>query len=92
MLDKLSSRDQGVDTQIRPEMFDTQFPTNVDGHDVTLHMTRHPEPEAGFTDITACIMSGHIMTEMLWPRDMGKSSDVFFLERNSHHKFRQLSQ
>lgn len=77
MLDMLSSRDQGVDTQIRPEMFDTKLPTNVDDHDLTPQMTQQPESNPGFTNITICIMNCTIITEMLWsphPSDSSKST------------------
>ncbi|KGO67511.1 Transcription factor, fungi [Penicillium italicum] len=71
MLDMLSSGDQGVDTQIRSEMFDTQFPSNVDDDDITLYMTDPPLSKTGFTNTTMCIMNSQIMTEMLWPRQGG---------------------
>lgn len=73
MLDMLSSGDQGVDTQIRSEMFDTQFPSNVDDDDIALYMTDQPLPKTGFTNTTICIMNCQIMTEMLWPRQGGYS-------------------
>ncbi|CAG8885723.1 unnamed protein product [Penicillium egyptiacum] len=73
MLDMLSSGDQGVDTQIRPEMFDTQFPSNIDDDAIALYMTDQPLPKTGFTNTTICIMSCHIMTEILWPRRGGYS-------------------
>ncbi|KAJ6065738.1 hypothetical protein N7444_001391 [Penicillium canescens] len=60
LLDMLSSRDQDVDTQIRPGMFDTQFPTNVDD-DLILHMPNLPMPKSGFTDNSLCIMNSQIM-------------------------------
>ncbi|KZN83463.1 putative transcriptional regulatory protein [Penicillium chrysogenum] len=73
MLDMLSSGDQGVDTQIRPEMFDTQFPSNIDDDDIALCMTDWPLPKTGFTNITICIMTCQIMTGILWPRQCGYS-------------------
>jgi hypothetical protein len=73
MLDMLSSGDQGVDTQIRPEMFDTEFPSNIDDDDIALYMTDQPLPKTGFTNITICIMNCQIMTEILWPRQGGYS-------------------
>ncbi|KAK9851300.1 Fungal transcriptional regulatory protein [Penicillium brevicompactum] len=75
MLDMLSSRDQGVDTQIRPEMFDTKFPINIDDHDLTPQMTQQPESKTGFTNITICVMNCSIMTEMLWSPHSGDSNE-----------------
>ncbi|KAJ5957881.1 hypothetical protein N7501_012160 [Penicillium viridicatum] len=57
LLDMLSSEDQGVDTQIRSEMFDTQFPSNVDDDDISLYMKDQPLPKTGFTNTTICIMN-----------------------------------
>jgi hypothetical protein len=67
LLDMLSSGDQGVDTQIRPGMFDTQFPTNVDDDELILHMPNLPKPKSGFTDNSLCIMNSQIMTNLYWP-------------------------
>jgi hypothetical protein len=83
LLDMLSSRDQGVDTQIRPEIFDTQFPTNVDDQYLLLNMTQHPEPNIGFTNMTVCIMFSEIMIKILWSRDPGQSSDKSTYEKES---------
>ncbi|CRL19980.1 Fungal transcriptional regulatory protein, N-terminal [Penicillium camemberti] len=73
LLDMLSSEDQGVDTQIRSEMFDTQFPSNVDDDDIALDMKDQPLPKTGFTNTTICIMNCQVMNEMLWPRQGGYS-------------------
>ncbi|KAJ5359861.1 hypothetical protein N7517_009052 [Penicillium concentricum] len=73
LLDMLSSGDQGVDTQIRPEMFDTHFPGNVDDDDIGLHLTDQSSPKTGFTNTTICIMNCQIMNDMLWPRQGGYS-------------------
>ncbi|KAJ5770702.1 uncharacterized protein N7511_002753 [Penicillium nucicola] len=66
LLDMLSSGDQGVDTQIRPEMFDTQFPANIDDDDLILNMPNSPKSKSGFTDSTLCIMNSQIMTRLYW--------------------------
>ncbi|OQE41352.1 hypothetical protein PENCOP_c005G01817 [Penicillium coprophilum] len=73
LLDMLSSGDQGVDTQIRPEMFDTRFPSNVDDDDIGLHLTDQPSPKTGFTTTTICIMNCQVMKEILWPCQGGYS-------------------
>ncbi|CAG8143197.1 unnamed protein product [Penicillium salamii] len=83
MLDMLSSRDQGVDTQIRPEMFDTKSPLNVDDHLLTPQMTEYPEPSIGFTNITICVMNCSMMTEILWSEKLGESSNQSTQDRAS---------
>ncbi|KAJ5655486.1 hypothetical protein N7507_007436 [Penicillium longicatenatum] len=57
ILDMLSSEDQGIDMQIRPETFDTQFPTNVNGDELEPPMLELPPEKRGFTDITLCIIT-----------------------------------
>jgi hypothetical protein len=84
LLDVLSSRDQGVDTQIRPEIFDTQFPANVDDDDLALHMPDPPKPKSGFTDSTLCIMNSQIMTRLYWQCDsMNGNSKMSIQDRET---------
>ncbi|KAI9039639.1 Zn(II)2Cys6 transcription factor [Aspergillus affinis] len=66
MLDILYSEDQGTDTQIRPEMFDTRPPLNIDSDDLSSNMAELPPPQAGLTDITLCIIQYEIMTHLSW--------------------------
>lgn len=85
ILDMLSSGDQGVDTQITPGMFDTQFPTNVDDDDLAPQMTDPPSPKIGFTDTTICMMNCRIITEILWPRQSMKAySNMSTPDRENH--------
>ncbi|CAG7932026.1 unnamed protein product [Penicillium olsonii] len=81
LLDMLSSRDQGVDTQIRPEIFDTKLPLNVDDHELMPDMAEYPEPKIGFTNITICIMNSFMMSEMLWSEQSGDFSNTSTEER-----------
>ncbi|KAL3450331.1 fungal-specific transcription factor domain-containing protein [Aspergillus insuetus] len=62
ILDMLCSEDQGTETQIRPGMFDTQFPVNANGDELFVDMESLPEPQQGFTDITLCILHCEMMT------------------------------
>ena len=66
ILDILCSEDQGSDTQIRPEMFDTRPPLNIDSEDLSPIMTEMPSPQTGFTDITLCIIQCEIMAHLSW--------------------------
>ncbi|KAK1139835.1 hypothetical protein N8T08_011161 [Aspergillus melleus] len=66
VMDILCSEDQGTDTQIRPEMFDTRPPLNIDSKDLSPNMTEMPSPQAGFTDITLCIIQCEIMAHLSW--------------------------
>lgn len=67
ILDMLCSEDQGTDTQIRPEMFDTKIPSNIDIDDLAPDRSIPSPPRAGFTDITLCIIQGEIMLNLYWP-------------------------
>ncbi|KXG46657.1 Transcription factor [Penicillium griseofulvum] len=64
ILDMLCSEDQGVDMQIRPGAFDTNFPTNVDGDDLESDMIELPPEKKGFTDITLCIISCFMINDV----------------------------
>lgn len=66
VLDMLCSEDQETDTQIRPEMFNTKPPSNIDIDDLAPDMTSLPTPRAGFTDITLCIIQCEMMTNLYW--------------------------
>ncbi|EEA26375.1 hypothetical protein TMatcc_005358 [Talaromyces marneffei ATCC 18224] len=79
ILDMLCSEDQGTDPQIWPDMFDTKIPSNIDGNDLTPHMTVLPAVHQGHTDITLCIINCEIISNLYW--------SVKFLNKNS----RQLS-
>jgi hypothetical protein len=67
ILDFLCSEDQGTDTQIRPEMFNTKIPSNVDIDDLAPDRSIPSPPPAGFTDITLCIIQSEIMLKLYWP-------------------------
>ncbi|GLI80393.1 hypothetical protein PoHVEF18_008747 [Penicillium ochrochloron] len=67
ILDFLCSEDQGTDTQIRPEMFNTKIPSNVDIDDLAPDQSIPSPPQAGFTDITLCIVQSEIMFKLYWP-------------------------
>lgn len=67
ILDMLCSEDQGTDTQIRPEMFDTKIPSNVNIDDLAPDMTTPSAHRAGFADITLCIIQSEIMLNLYWP-------------------------
>jgi hypothetical protein len=64
ILDMLCSDDQGVDMQIRPGTFDTNFPTNVDGDDLESDIIELPPQKKGFTDITLCIISCFMINDV----------------------------
>lgn len=66
ILDMLCSEDQETDTQIRPEMFNTKIPSNVDIDDLAPDMTSLSTPRAGFTDITLCIIQCEMMINLYW--------------------------
>lgn len=70
ILDMLCSEDQGTDTQIHPEMFDTKPPQNIDSDQLVPNEADLPPPQAGFTDITLCIIQSEIMGSLAW---IGKS-------------------
>lgn len=67
ILDVLCSEDEGTDTQIRPGMFDTKIPTNIDIDDLSPDLTTLPPARRGFTDVTLCIMHNEIMSNLDWP-------------------------
>lgn len=67
ILNFLCSKDQGTDTQIRPEMFNTKIPSNVDIDDLAPDQSIPSPPPAGFTDITLCIIQSEIMLKLYWP-------------------------
>ncbi|PYI00170.1 hypothetical protein BO71DRAFT_446088 [Aspergillus ellipticus CBS 707.79] len=64
ILDMLIAEDRGTDIQIKPGMFDTQFPSNIDDDDLSPDMTEYPSDRTGYTDITLCIMHCEIMTSL----------------------------
>ncbi|KAJ5725536.1 C6 transcription factor [Penicillium malachiteum] len=66
ILDMLCSEDQGTDTQIRPEMFDTKIPSNIDIDDLSPEMIMPPHSQSGFTDITLCIIQCEMMINLYW--------------------------
>lgn len=66
ILDLLCSEDQGTDTQIRPGMFNTKIPSNIDIDELAPDMTTFLPPRAGFTDITLCIIQCETMTNLYW--------------------------
>lgn len=66
ILDMLSSEDQAMDTLIRPGTFDTQFPSNIDGEDLSPEMTQVPPEQKVFTDITHCIMCSKVLNDVIW--------------------------
>lgn len=68
ILDMLCSEDQGTDTQIHPNMFDTKIPSNIDGDDLTLRMAVLPAAHQGYTDITLCIVNCEIIGNLYWAR------------------------
>jgi hypothetical protein len=67
ILDFLCSEDQGTDTQIRPEIFNTKIPSNVDIDDLAPDRSIPSPPRSGFTDITLCIIQSEIMLNLYWP-------------------------
>lgn len=64
ILDMLCSEDQGIDMQIRPGTFDTQFPVNVDGDELEPPMLELPPERYGFTDIALCITTSFMIKEV----------------------------
>lgn len=72
IMDMLCSEDQGTDTQIRPGMFDTKLPSNIDGDELTPEMTSLPPLRPGYTDITLCIIHCEMISNLYWA---GKSLD-----------------
>ncbi|PLB51145.1 hypothetical protein P170DRAFT_161050 [Aspergillus steynii IBT 23096] len=81
ILDILCSEDQGTDTQIRPEMFDTEPPLNIDSDDLSPTLTELPSPQAGFTDITLCIIQYEIMAHISWTdKSFGSGSNQSHLQ------------
>lgn len=66
ILDMLCSEDQGTDTQIRPDMFDTKIPSNIDGHKFTPDLATLPAPQEGYTDMTLCIINCEIISNLYW--------------------------
>ncbi|CAI7570837.1 unnamed protein product [Penicillium palitans] len=61
ILDILCSEDQGIDMQIKPGTFDTQFPVNVDGDELEPLMLELPPERYGFTDIALCITTSFMI-------------------------------
>lgn len=77
ILDMLSSEEQAVDTQIRPGMFDTKYPSNIDGEDLFPEMTSLPHERKLFTDITHCIMCSTVLNDVYWsPTILEKSVPI----------------
>lgn len=73
ILDMLCSEDQGTATQIRPEMFDTKIPSNINLNSVLnpqQSMISLQPSQEGFTDITLCIINCEMMSNLYW---VGKS-------------------
>ncbi|KAE8140077.1 C6 transcription factor [Aspergillus pseudotamarii] len=87
ILDMLASEDQGTDTQIKPDTFDTRLPSNVDGHDLIPEMTELPPENTGYTDITLCIINCEIATSVsqLGPL-FGQNSNISICDREAHVK------
>ncbi|KAJ5348522.1 uncharacterized protein N7506_001775 [Penicillium brevicompactum] len=65
IMDMLCSEDEGVNMQIGPGTFDTQFPINVDGVDLTPLMRELPPGKRDLTDITLCIINCFMIDEFL---------------------------
>ncbi|GAM35405.1 nucleoside-diphosphate-sugar epimerase family protein [Talaromyces pinophilus] len=66
ILDRLCSEDQGTDTQIWPDMFDTKLPSNIDGDNLTPDLTTLPGQQEGYTDITLCIINCEVISSLYW--------------------------
>ncbi|KAJ5369768.1 C6 transcription factor [Penicillium cataractarum] len=66
ILDMLCSEDEGTDTQIRPEMFDTKIPSNIDIDNLAPDLNILSPAPSGFTDITLCIIQCEMMTNLFW--------------------------
>lgn len=75
ILDMLTSEDQAVDTQIRPGMFDTKYPSNVDGDDLSPEMPDFLPEKDVFTDITHCIMTSAVLNDVYWSQAFIDNSD-----------------
>ncbi|KAJ6084420.1 C6 transcription factor [Penicillium sp. IBT 16267x] len=88
IMDMLCSEDQGTDTQIRPEMFDTKLPSNIDGDELKLEMTNLPSSRSGYTDITSCIIQCEMMSDLYWT---GKSLDKGVRQPSMSEKEKLLS-
>lgn len=77
ILDMLSSEEQAVDTQIRPGMFDTKYPSNIDGENLFPEMAILPPEREVFTDITHCIMCSTVLNDVYWsPTILDKSLSI----------------
>ncbi|KAF7592527.1 hypothetical protein BBP40_012751 [Aspergillus hancockii] len=61
ILDMLCSEDQGMDTQIKPGMFDTRPPSSIDVNDLTPHLIEPPPEKISYTDITLCIVQCEVI-------------------------------
>ncbi|KNG91613.1 hypothetical protein ANOM_000267 [Aspergillus nomiae NRRL 13137] len=87
ILDMLASEDQGTDTQIKPDTFDTRLPSNVDGYDLVPDMTELPSERMGYTDITLCIINCQIAASVsqLGP-SFGRDSKISISDREAHVK------
>lgn len=70
ILDMLCSEDQGTATQIRPEMFDTKIPSNINNSELNPQLIVLPPSQEGFTDITLCTIQCETMSNLYW---VGKS-------------------
>ncbi|KAJ5172484.1 hypothetical protein N7492_005077 [Penicillium capsulatum] len=82
ILDMLCSEDQGTDTQIHPGMFDTKPPRNIDSDFLAPGLIDLPPPQAGFTDITLCIIQSEIMTSLAWTgKSFGSGSNPSSLQK-----------
>ncbi|KAE8151146.1 fungal-specific transcription factor domain-containing protein [Aspergillus avenaceus] len=68
ILDMLTSEDEGVDTVIGHTTFDARLPVNLDDDDITPSMTDLPPEKTGFTDVTICILSAEVLTNLYWNR------------------------
>lgn len=62
----LCSEDQEIDTQIRPEMFNTKTPSNIDIDSLAPDMLILPPPQTGFSDITLCNIQCEMMINLYW--------------------------
>ncbi|KAE8330986.1 C6 transcription factor [Aspergillus sergii] len=87
ILDMLASEDQGTDTQIKPDTFDTRLPSNIDGYDLFPEMSELPSERLGYTDITLCIINCEIATSVsqLGP-SFGRNSKISISDREAHIK------
>ncbi|KAB8215591.1 fungal-specific transcription factor domain-containing protein [Aspergillus novoparasiticus] len=87
ILDMLASEDQGTDTQIKPDTFDTHLLSNIDGYDLFPEMSELPSEKLGYTDITLCIINCEVATSVsqLGPF-FGRNSKVSISDREAHIK------